>query len=327
MPLLSEAEVEAYADEVEERGYCIIPSAIDAELLGRLLDAQRRFVPNGETVLNLLSKSEAFCDLAAAPNVLRVVKRILGEDCLLSSGTLTAPKGGTGPQEYHTDDQMYGRELFERPLKHQLSVNCATALAPFTELNGATKLVPFSHRWHIFPTRHGIFPTADADVIAAQDDEIRARGSAAEQAVMSPGSTVIWAGATWHARGTNHTARESGGGRGCVLMHYCRGELRQQENIMLSIEREQAMRMAPDVQRLIGYSSTVGALGLAESQRAPLDMPAMLLGEGGAALLAEVMENYGERVGAHFANLTAQLDEHKRREAAGSSSGSGSSKL
>ena len=80
--------------------------------------------------------------------------------------------------------------------------------------------------------------------------------------------------------------------------------------------------MAPDVQRLIGYSSTVGALGLAESERAPLDMPAMLLGEGGAALLAEVMENYGDRVRDHFANLTAQLDEHKRREAAGSSSSS-----
>ena len=47
-----------------------------------------------------------------------------------------------------------------------------------------------------------------------------------------------------------------------------------------------------------------------------------LLGEGGAALLAEVMENYGDRVRDHFANLTAQLDEHKRREAAGSSSSS-----
>lgn len=99
-------------------------------------------MPNGETVLNLLSKDDVFCDLAAAPNVLRIVKRVLGDNCLLSSGTLSASKGGTDEQEYHTDDQMYGREIFERPVKHQLCVNTITALADFTETNGATKIIP-----------------------------------------------------------------------------------------------------------------------------------------------------------------------------------------
>lgn len=136
---------------------------------------------------------------------------------------------------------------------------------------------------------------------------------------MSAGSTVIWAGATWHARGINHTARESDG-RGAAIMNYCRGELRQQEAITLSIDREQAMRMAPDVQRLIGYSATVGGLGMAESERAPMVMAAMLLGEGGAALLAEEMESFGDRVGENFKKLNAQLDEHKQREAAGTGS-------
>ena len=48
--------------------------------------------------------AECFCELATAPNVLRIVKKLIGEDCLLSSTTLRSPGPSTPEQEFHVSE-------------------------------------------------------------------------------------------------------------------------------------------------------------------------------------------------------------------------------
>ena len=145
--MLSEEEIDDHVAEVTSRGFTIVNKCIDTSLLQRLVSAKCKLVPNGIGIVNnLISKDPAFWDLASNLNILRVVKRILADDCLLSSTSLSCSVPGKdyfvealglvvlsnilgdGAQEYHTDDLLYGRELFPRPLRHQLSVNTITAL-------------------------------------------------------------------------------------------------------------------------------------------------------------------------------------------------------
>jgi ectoine hydroxylase-related dioxygenase (phytanoyl-CoA dioxygenase family) len=156
----------------------------------------------------------AFGALATAPNILRIAKRICGQDALLSSTTLSSPPPGTPEQEYHTDDLLYGRELFPRPLQHYLNVNTITALSDFTAANGATKLIPGSHRWHEFPPRGNAPRRPDAalhsPVNEAYELDFEARGIEVVRAEMKAGSTVFWLGATWHCRGPCQPLGEDG---------------------------------------------------------------------------------------------------------------------
>lgn len=92
---LSESEIDAHVSEVHARGYTIVPAAIDATLLEELIVAKNALTADGSVFLsNLMSKDPAFWGLAAAPNVLKIVQRIIGEDCLISSTTLTCPPPG-----------------------------------------------------------------------------------------------------------------------------------------------------------------------------------------------------------------------------------------
>ena len=160
---LDELQIEQRVAELLEHGYCIVPASIPTELFAQLRSA---CAPLANTAYgNLMARHPAFCDLCTAPNLLRIARRICGDDCLVSSYSLSSPPADTPEQEYHTDDLLYGRELFPRPLDHYLNINTITALNDFsagasarppTSLsrtccgadrcagaeNGATKIVP-----------------------------------------------------------------------------------------------------------------------------------------------------------------------------------------
>ena len=86
------------------------------------------------------------------------------------------------------------------------------ALTDFTEANGATRIVPGSHREES-PTYGGDYASVPAE--------------------MAKGSVLIWDGALWHGGGANVTdARRTG-----IAMNYCAGFIRQQENQQLGAGR------------------------------------------------------------------------------------------
>ena len=127
---LDEREIEQRVAELLEHGYCILPASIPTELLAQLRAA---CAPLANTAYgNLMARDTAFCELCTAPNLLRIARRICGDDCLVSSYSLSSPPADTPEQEYHTDDLLYGRELFPRPLNHFLNINTITALNDFS---------------------------------------------------------------------------------------------------------------------------------------------------------------------------------------------------
>ena len=315
---LSDAEVDAWVGELLEHGYCILPAAIPPAQLQELRGVCAGLGASAYAALP--GVDPAFSALATAPNILRIAQRICGEDCLLSSTTLSSPPPGTPEQEYHTDDLLYGRELFPRPLQHYLNVNTITALADFTAANGATKIIPGSHRWHEFPPRGNAPRRPDAalhsPVNEAYEIDFEARGIEVAVAEMKAGSTVFWLGATWHCRGPCDPLGEDEAAGGASTRHslvfqYCRGNLRTQENSMVQLPHTTVAAMQPEMQRLCGYSPTVEGLGFAAK-----GFPAALLGDGGKELLA--MERAGARdtALANYKRLQAHLDEHREREAA-----------
>lgn len=119
---------------------------------------------------------------------------------------------------------------------------CMVALTDFTEANGATRLVPNSHKLpYPKPTK----------------EEHERWLPESVPAVMPRGSVVFWEGQVYHGGGENRTAERRYG----VLVNYCLGYLRTQENFMLSCGEEKDATFSEDLQRLIGYRIGPSGLG------------------------------------------------------------------
>jgi ectoine hydroxylase-related dioxygenase (phytanoyl-CoA dioxygenase family) len=237
---LDESEVAAHVARVEELGYTIVEDAISAELVDALADDLRRLEqhfdvqpsPNsfeGHSTLriyNLLALGKIYEAVPVHPNVLPVVEGVLDPGCLVSSLSSITILPGERAQPIHADDQ-----LIPIPKPHPPTVcNSMWALTDFTEANGATRLVPGSHRRDHSP-EYG----AEYESVAAE---------------MPRGSVLVWHGSLWHGGGANRTDAPRVG----LAMNYCAGYIRQQENQQLGIPRDVAAGFSPRLRELVGYS-------------------------------------------------------------------------
>ena len=102
------------------------------------------------------------------------------------------------------------------------------ALTEFTAENGATRVVPGSHRWG--PER-----------VAHPEESV--------PVVMPAGSVVFFLGSTWHSDGHNRSTSPRFG----VFAKYSLGHLRQEENQFLIAPPEVARMLSPELRGLIGY--------------------------------------------------------------------------
>jgi ectoine hydroxylase-related dioxygenase (phytanoyl-CoA dioxygenase family) len=103
-------------------------------------------------------------------------------------------------------------------------------LDDFAESNGATRLVPASHRWP-----DGRRPAPDDEVVVAD---------------MPAGSAMFYLGHLWHGGGANTTERPRVG----VILEYVASWLRPQENHCLAVPRHVVRRLSPRLQELLGYN-------------------------------------------------------------------------
>jgi ectoine hydroxylase-related dioxygenase (phytanoyl-CoA dioxygenase family) len=108
-----------------------------------------------------------------------------------------------------------------------VAVSAIWALDDFTETNGATELIPESHRWG----------PAECAAVSERD------------AVMPAGSAVLFAGTLLH-RGGAHRAAGPGS---ASHRSYCEGWVRQIENLTLAVPPELARNYSERVQALLGY--------------------------------------------------------------------------
>jgi ectoine hydroxylase-related dioxygenase (phytanoyl-CoA dioxygenase family) len=144
-------------------------------------------------------------------------------------GSITAIEicPGQNTQNLHRDDCIYPVQI---PGLEML-VSCMWSLTDFTEENGATHVVPGSHR-HI-----------------AMDSTIDL--SSREQAVMPKGSALFYLGSTLHGAGNNGTGKARMG----LINTYSLGWLRQETNQYLSVPIENTRTYSDRMRGLLGYTT------------------------------------------------------------------------
>ncbi|MDB4965004.1 MAG: hypothetical protein JWN44_693 [Myxococcales bacterium] len=176
-------------------------------------------------IYNLLARGKLYEEIPVHDTVLALVEGCIGKSPLVSSVSSIAIGPGEGAQPLHADDQ-----LIPLPKPH-VSIICNTmwALTDFTADNGATRIVPGSHR-------------APANPELGRDYATRA-------AVMRRGSILVFDGSVWHGGGANGTESRRVG----IAMNYCAGWMRQQENQQLGIPLEVARGFAPKLRKLAGF--------------------------------------------------------------------------
>ena len=188
-------------------------------------------------VTALLARSATVTDeLVAHPISMEASDAFLrsNSDCGYQLHVTAALEVGPGAraQILHREEDPFS---FWAPPRPNLVVATMWAISDFRADNGATLLVPGSHRW-----------PADR---AAEDHEVL-------QAEMPAGSVLFWLGGTLHGAGANTSEDWRYG----VILTYSLGWLRQEENVCLDVPPERLAELSPEVRRLAGFDM-FGALG------------------------------------------------------------------
>lgn len=231
-----------HVDHVREHGYTVLERAAPATTIERVRRElapylQRRLMGrndfegfSSERVYALLAKAPSVAELVEHPAVLEIVDALLPPNYLLSAALAINVHPGETPQSFHVDDAAGsgGHPLFARP-REMYGVSTIWALDDFTDSNGATEVIPGSHRWG--PDRQ----PAAADAV---------------KVLMPAGSVVVFAGNLYH-RGGAHTGT---GSRLAITPQYCLPFLRQIEHMVLSVPPDVAARYSDRVQQLLGYN-------------------------------------------------------------------------
>jgi ectoine hydroxylase-related dioxygenase (phytanoyl-CoA dioxygenase family) len=193
-------------------------------------------------IAGILGISRAAADLVEHPRVLAVADAVLLPNCEnYRIGSLSGIEilPGEDDQVLHVDDSIYPLRLGST----QLQISAMWALEDFTVENGATRVVPGSHRTPVYTG-------------------FRMEESVGEivQAVMPRGSLLLYLGSTLHGGAANRSEAPRAG----LINTYALGWLRQEENQYLNVPREVAETHSTTIQRLMGYcrhASPGGSLG------------------------------------------------------------------
>lgn len=196
----------------------------------------------------LLTRCPTSAEIVAHPLVLDVVDRVLWPKKTTFQLHLTQSIaiGPDSPAQFlHRDHWCF--DFFPFPRDVDVEVSTIWALTDFTEENGATRVVPDSHR------------TAD---------EVRYEPSDTLPAEMPRGSVVLYLGSTVHGGGANRSNEVRIG----INVDYVLGWLRQEENQYLTYTLDEVRAMPERLQRLLGYQPGAYALGYVDGGRSPMTL-------------------------------------------------------
>tara|TARA_Y100000385_G_scaffold290375_1_gene363242 strand:+ start:1387 stop:2190 length:804 start_codon:yes stop_codon:yes gene_type:complete len=194
------------------------------------LEEQSAFDGAGTNRFNqVLRASPGAAELVAHEWVVAVADEILLPHCAnYTVGSMTAIEilPGEGSQALHRDDTIYPIDLAGL----ELQIGVMWAINDFTAENGATRVVPGSHRylrsWHL-PNLGEWLP-----------------------AEMPSGSALFYLGSTWHGGGPNQSQSHRIG----LINTYCLGWLRQESNQYFENPPHVARHFSPPLRALLGYT-------------------------------------------------------------------------
>jgi ectoine hydroxylase-related dioxygenase (phytanoyl-CoA dioxygenase family) len=229
-------------ERLDRDGYVLLEDAMGPDLLRELraaihaqfdtegADAGREFKTeaNAQRLANLVNKGEVFRRAILLPRMIAGVRHVLGEDAKLSSlNARSADPHSDEGQPLHVDMSAIPDE------RGYWVCNTVWLLDDFTAENGATRVVPGSHRWHQRPQE------VLADPMAPHPDEVLVLGRAGSIAVMNAH--------TWHGGTANRTDRPR------LAMHafYCRRDKPQQQYQKRLLDAGVQAGLSPELRALL----------------------------------------------------------------------------
>lgn len=246
--LKADSSIEEVVDVIEEDAGVIIDNVLDQRQIKNIKEELKPYLLKTKEgnddftgfktkrVGALMARSPE-CRNLALNSIVNKVSEIFfephsdGHQLHFTSAIDIAP--GESEQIVHRDRGVWGGYI---PRKIETQLSTVWAVTDFTKENGATQVVPGSHKW-------------DRDREALEEEICYAE--------MTKGSVLIYTGSVIHGGGANN----SGINRLGIFLHYAPTWLRQQENQYLSCPPHIAKDLTPELRSLMGYSKGGFVLG------------------------------------------------------------------
>lgn len=240
--------------QLEEDGYTLLEQVLSPEECNHYKDILRkaaaRYEPHTashssrtthnlanlqeeQRVRNLHNKHIDFMKVISHPRILEAMDFLLkrgsyqdSEPYNLLNNLARSPAPGSKAQQLHLDANLPGAGAFP------LSAVAVWLLDDFTELNGATRLVPGSHRFSSFPEDGKTYPE--------------------EKVITAPrGSVLVYNAALWHGGGEHRGEGERWG----MLIVYGRWWLKPSFDLTKSTPPEIYEQLTDEQKDLLGFRS------------------------------------------------------------------------
>lgn len=231
-----------YMRQLDEKGYVVLESRMSEGLLHglrtRILELfdeegdragqEFRTEEHAHRLANLVDKGDVFIEAIALPDVLALVRHVLGGDCKLSSLNARSADPNTDVgQPLHVDMGAIPDD------RGYWVCNTVWLLDDFRNDNGPTRMIPGSHKWGARPQ----------DVL----DDPLAPHPQDEFLIAPAGSIVVMNAHMWHGG----TANRSASPRLAMHAFYCRRDKPQQQYQKRLLRPDVQAALAPELRYLL----------------------------------------------------------------------------
>jgi len=228
--------------ELDLQGYVVLPDFMPPPFLeavrarveelfaleGENAGSEFRREPHARRLANLVDKGSVFVELVSNPLILRLVAHVVGDDFKLSSlNARSTNPFAPEAQPLHVDMGVLPDQ------KGYAVCNSLWMLDDFTPDNGATRVVPGSHRSKQRP--QDVLP----DPLAPHPEEVLVLGKA--------GTVIVYNAHLWHGGTANRTGKP----RRALHSFYIRGDLPQQQYQKRLLRPETQAGLTPELRRLL----------------------------------------------------------------------------
>jgi ectoine hydroxylase-related dioxygenase (phytanoyl-CoA dioxygenase family) len=228
--------------QLDEQGFIVLEECMGADLLRELRERihavfneegdraghEFRTEAHAQRLANLVDKGDVFQRAIVLARVVECVRHVLGPKIKLSSlNARAADPNGDVPQPLHVDMSAIPDE------QGYWVCNTVWMLDDFTSENGATRVIPGSHRWGKRPQ------DVLEDPLAPHPQEVLVLGKAGSIAVMNAHA--------WHGGTANRTTAPR------LAMHafYCRRDKPQQQYQKQLLRPDVQDRLSPELREML----------------------------------------------------------------------------
>lgn len=222
-------------EQLDTQGYLVLYDVLDPQWLAQIQQRLRELLvlegpaagmevtrqAGVDMLANLLNKGEMFERMLRVPQVLAAAHHVVPDLRVNSLNYRLAPPG-SGSQQLHSDCDLHLREDGGYRLCNSMWV-----VDEFTADNGATRVVPGSHRSGKLPAE------VMADPLAPHPDEIVLTAPA--------GSVIVFNAHLWHSGTLNRSPKPRGG----MTLSFTRRDQRQQLDQAEYIRKKVYDRLSP----------------------------------------------------------------------------------